>query len=366
MICNVFSYTNNSWKKFDWILLSAWVVLASFGLVSLLSSNKALFSRQLIWVGLALFIIVFGSRVNWSWLIGLPVFRHVIYWLSVSLLLFANLYGSTVRGTTGWLFIGGVQFEPVEFAKFALIIMLAGYFSRRYVEAWTTRHLFFSLLLALIPAGLAAIHPDAGSATILLSIWLGILLMSGINVKRFLMSLVLAVVALVLVWSFMLRPYQKDRIRGFISPDYDPLGVNYNVIQSKIAIGSAGWLGKGFGAGTQTQLKYLPEAQTDFIFAAFVEEWGVIGGLILVGLYVLVVYRIALIGKMARNNGMKFVVLGVGLFCTIQFIVNIGSNIGLLPVTGITLPFVSYGGSSVLTTGLLLSIVEYIRIDSSK
>jgi len=191
------------------------------------------------------------------------------------------------------------------------------------------------------------------------------LLMSGVNKKRFLIGIVFAVIILILLWLYFLAPYQKERIMVFISPEVDPLGASYNIIQSKIAIGSAGFWGRGFGSGTQARLGFLPEAHTDFLFAAFVEEWGLVGGIILILTYLALIFKITVIGLNLRRNDLKFIVLGTGLVFLVHFFINIGSNIGMVPVIGIGLPFLSYGGSSLLTSSVLISIIERIKIESN-
>ena len=172
----------------------------------------------------------------------------------------------------------------------------------------------------------------------------------------------LLILSTVVVWSWFsfLQGYQKERIIGLFNPEYDPLGVNYNVIQAKIAIGSAGFLGKGYGQGTQVQLGFLPEAPTDFILAALIEEWGLLGGLILIGLFFMLLFRIIRIGSLAKNNFPKLLCLGTVILFILHFIVNVGSNIGLLPVIGVPFPFLSYGGSNLLTSAALIGIVQSI------
>lgn len=352
------------WRSFDWFLFGAVLLLGAAGLVSLLSSARVFFWRQLLWYGLAIATVVFGSRLDWRWLINQNWFRYGLYSLSVFILIISNLQSRTIRGTKSWLTIGSFQFEPAELAKVALVILLAGFFSRRYLEAWRGKNIIVSLGLTLIPMALVAIHPDLGSALVIASIWLGFLLMSGIHYKRLAIGFFLALLVFGLLWGFYLKPYQKDRLTGFFSQSRDPLGINYNVIQSKIAIGSAGIFGKGFGAGTQTQLNFLPEDQTDFIFAAFVEEWGLLGGLVIVLTFLFLIYRIVLIGLAASTNEAKFISLGTGLIFLTHFVINLGSNLGLLPVAGIPFPFLSYGGSSLLTDAVLISILEHIKLES--
>ncbi len=353
-------------RKMDWLLMGALFFLAAVSLVTLASYDQSFFERQLVWYIIAFAIIFAGVFIDWDWLIRSPVFQYGLYALSVLFLVVSNLQSHVIRGAKSWILIGGFQFEPAELAKLALIILLAGFFTRRHLAAWRTKYLFTSGFYAGLPAFLIAIHPDLGSTIVVLSIWLGFILMSGINKKRFFIGLLVAILLIVILWFSFLKPYQKDRLTAFLSPNRDPLGINYNVIQAKIAIGSAGLFGKGFGEGTQTHLHFLPEAQTDFLFAAFTEEWGLFGALLLVLTFLLLFYRLMDIGLRTGSNEGKFLILGAFLIIFFQFLINIGSNLGLVPVTGITLPFVSYGGSSLLTVAVLVSIIQHIKLESSR
>lgn len=352
------------WKNFDWILLGCLLTLALGGSLSLASASTNFFWRQFVWYLIAFVIILIGSQFDWKWLGGQALFRQGFYWISVVFLVLSNLQSQTIRGTKSWLVIGGVQFEPVELAKLALIFVLANFFSRRHISAWRSKNILSSFVYTLIPAGLVVIHPDFGSAIVLLSIWVGFLLISGIHKKRLAIGIVVSILLMIVAWNFLLKPYQKDRFTSFLFPERDPFGTSYNVIQSKIAIGSAGLFGKGFGMGTQSHLNFLPEAHTDFIFAAFIEEWGFVGGSIIVLVFFLFLYRIIRIGLCAIDNYSKFIALGATLMFSVHFFINVGSNLGLLPVTGITLPFFSYGGSSLLTVAIVVSIIERIKTDS--
>jgi len=349
----------------DWPLLLGIIILSSAGLLSLASTNDTLFSRQLMWLVLSILVIFGATFIDWKWLGKQTWFLHLIYWGTTGLLLLSYFLPGSIRGTKSWIVIGGIQFEPAEFAKLALILVLAGFFSRRYVAAWHAKNIFLSFIYMAIPASLIFLHPDFGSAMVVGAIWVGLLLLSGINPKRFLFGLVLVAIIASLGWTFVLKPYQKDRLTAFLFPERDPFGISYNVIQSKIAIGSAGFFGKGFGSGTQTQLNFLPEAQTDFIFAAFVEEWGIFGGLVLLLTFLLVLYRVMLIGLRSEDNYSKFVVLGALIVLLVHFFVNVGSNVGIMPVTGIPLSFVSYGGSHMLTMAVLTGIIQRIKLESS-
>lgn len=352
------------WRNFDWALVGALAFLALVSLVSLASYDMAYFWRQLAWYLIAFAVIFAGALFNWSWLLRWAPFRYGLYWFSILLLLISNLQSRAVRGTKSWLVIGGIQFEPEELAKLALIIILAGFFTRRYLAVWRAKYLFTSFFYAALPAFLTAIHPDLGSTIVIFGIWLGFVLMGGVHKKRLFIGLVVVFVIAVLLWTFFLKSYQRDRLTAFLFPERDPLGINYNVIQSKIAIGSAGFWGKGFGEGTQSQLRFLPEAQTDFIFAAFTEEWGILGASVLLLTFLLVIYRLINISLRAGGNDLKFMIFGCALLFFVQFLINIGASLGLTPVTGITLPFVSYGGSSILTIAILISIIQHTKLES--
>lgn len=350
--------------RFDWVLIGSVLVFAAISLVTLSSINSDLFQRQFVWYA-AFFLIFFaGSMIDWRWLINQGWFRQGFYWFSVFLVGAAALQTVTIRGTKAWLVFGGVQFEPAELVKVALILMLAGFFSKKHAEAWLGKNILTSFLYAVIPAAIMVTHPDLGSALVVLGIWFGFLFINGFYWKRALVILLIFSLSALLGWMFVLKPYQKDRITAFLNPSRDPLGASYNVIQAKVAIGSAGFWGKGFGQGTQSHLKFLPEAETDFIFAAYVEEWGIFGALILLANFVILIFRILKIGLLARNNGYRFIALGVALVFMIHFFVNVGSNVGITPVTGITFPLVSYGGSNLLTTAIIVSIIQRIKFES--
>ncbi len=351
--------------RLDWALVGALACLALASLLALGASSPEQFSRQVTWYVVAFALIIFGSLLNWRTLLSQAWFRYGVYGFSVTLLALAHVLPGTVRGTKSWIVIGGFQFEPSELAKFALIIVFSYFFSRHHVDAWRLKHILGSFAYLAVPIALVATFPDFGGTFILGSIWFGYLLFGGINVKRLGAGIGIGILLAGVLWVSFLKPYQKDRIIGFASPGNDPLGINYNVIQSKIAIGSAGVFGKGFQGGTQTQLHFLPEAQTDFIFSAFTEEWGIVGGSFVIAALMFVVYRVVRIGIAARDNFSKLFALGVGLFLISHFVVNVGSATGLMPVAGVTFPFLSYGGSNLLTVALLVSIMQSIKLESS-
>lgn len=352
-------------SRIDWFLFGAITFLAVASLTSLASIEMSFFWRQLLWFVVAFAIFFLISRSDWRWVSSQRWFSFFLYYSCVGLLIFSHFQSETVRGTKSWITIAGIQFEPVEFMKFALILVLANFFSRRHLAAWQGKNIFLSFIYMAVPVGLVAVHPDLGSAFVIFTIWVGFLLMSGIHIPRLLLGFGAGLLCFFLLWTLVLKPYQKNRILAFVSPERDPLGINYNVTQSKIAIGSAGFFGKGFHGGTQTHLNFLPVPESDFIFAAFVEEWGFVGGALLIFSYMVILWRFVEIGMRADDNFSKFVVLGATILFLTHLLVNVGSNMGLVPVTGITLPFLSYGGSSLLTVSVLVGIIHSKKLESS-
>lgn len=352
-------------RDLDWALIAAVACMAGMSLLSLASVAPKLVVQQAGWFAAGFLIIIFGSRFEWLRLVKESWFRAACYWFSFALLAATYLQSGTIRGTKSWLSLGSFQFQPAELMKIALIVAYAGFFSRRHVEAWWGRNIVWSFAALALPAALVVFHPDLGSALILASIWASFLLMSGPHAKRLLAGLVILALLSGVMWATVLKPYQKERVLGFFSSERDPLGINYNVVQSTVAIGSGGIFGKGFGGGTQTQLHFLPEAQSDFLFAAFVEEWGLTGALVLLLTFLFMLSRLCRAGVRARENHGRFMVLGAGVFFLVHFFINVGSAVGFIPVAGITFPFFSYGGSNVLTGSILISIIQSIHLESS-
>ncbi|MFH1947563.1 MAG: FtsW/RodA/SpoVE family cell cycle protein [Candidatus Magasanikbacteria bacterium] len=281
-----------------------------------------------------------------------------IYLISLILLVLVLFFGSTVRGTTGWFRLAGFSFQPAEFAKFGLIIFSAWWASKqaRRFDRWQfiLTSGFFTLLLVI----LIIFQPDLGSALVLLGIWFSLLFFTGTK-KRFILFLTgVFLLTFLAGWIFLFKDYQKERLLTFIDPARDPLGAGYNVTQSMIAIGSGGFLGRGLGFGSQSQLHFLPEAQTDFIFSVIAEELGFIGSFIVLSFYFLLLWRLLVIAKRGKEDFSAYLVLGIISMYFIQIVINIGGATGFLPVTGVTLPFLSYGGSSLLINFLLLGVVE--------
>lgn len=358
----------NILRRWDWWLIATIFLMAVLGLTGLysLSYNDAnplmIFWRQLIWFALGFIVLFLFSLLNYRLFSNYRWVTMSVYFLAIALLLIVIAAAPLIRGIKGWLVLGPFQFQPAEIAKLALILLLAKFFSFRHIEIALSRHLLTSFFYCLSLAALIAIQPDLGSAIVILGIWFGIVLCSGLSRKQFLITVLIFALLSGFLWQFFLKDYQKDRIVSFFYPNRDPLGINYNAIQAKIAIGSAGFFGKGITQGTQSQLGFLPESKTDFIFAAFIEERGFLGGLFLIGLFIFFILRCLKIGRAAPDNFAKFFILGSMTMFGLQFLMNVGSNLGLIPVTGINFPFLSYGGSNLLINFAVLGIIESIAI----
>jgi rod shape determining protein RodA len=355
----------NYLKSLDWKLNAAVLFLISAGFISLFSANKDLFWKQALWFGIGAVFFILIIIFDWRSFINSRGAIFGFYFFIVLLLVATYFFAPAIRGTRGWLTLGGFHFQVAELAKLSLIIFYAYFFSQKHVGIARVSNLITSFFYFSIPAGLIAIQPDLGSVLVLFCIWLGFLLVSGINPRHLIVIFIILSILGVIMWQSVLKDYQKERILGFFFPGRDPLGINYNVIQSKIAIGSAGLLGKGFGQGAQVRLGFLPEAQTDFIFAAFIEEWGLLAGIFSVLVFLYLVLRIMKIGLESDNNFGRFLCLGAAILFIAQFIFNVGSNLGLTPVVGVTFPFMSYGGSSFLTNLVLIAIIQSLFVRRS-
>lgn len=326
------------------------MALASISLLVIYSINKTLAVNQLaFWfLGLAVLYVISLTRYQiWQ------KYSVLIYLTSLASLFLVMLAGEEIRGSVRWISLGDFRFQPSEIAKVATVIMLAAFYSGKTPK--NVISLVSALSLTLPFFILIFIQPDIGSALAIIAIWLGASFAAGLT-HRQIIAIILAV-ALILPLAFnLLAPYQKQRLASFVNPSGDPLGAGYNIIQAKIAVGSGQLFGRGAGLGSQSQLKFLPEAQSDFIFAATVEQLGFVGGATIIGLFALLTSR--LINGMQNNNRFAAILTaGAVSLLLYQFVISIGMNMGLIPVTGITLPLVSYGGSSLVSTLLLLGIV---------
>ncbi|MDP3956794.1 MAG: FtsW/RodA/SpoVE family cell cycle protein [bacterium] len=346
--------------KISWPLLLPAFILSVCGLLILGSIGQNFFLLQGLWILIGGGLLVFFSFFNWRSLMNYQWFAYGIYVTGVLLLLFTYFLAPTIRGVKAWIVLGPFLIQTSEFVKASLIFVFAYFFGKYHVSIGQVRTIFFSFILVIIPMGLILIQPDLGSAIVLGGLWFSLLMLSGLRLRHLLGFMAIFIVIGFLGWNYFLAPYQKERIVGLFNPAHDPLGVNYNIIQSKIAIGSAGFLGKGYKQGTQTQLGFLPQANADFILAAFIEEWGIAGGLIIMAAFLYLVFTILKIGTIAETNFEKFICLGTATVFSLHFVINTGSTLGLFPVVGIPFPFLSYGGSNLITNFFLLGVVHSI------
>lgn len=343
----------------DWVLLGAALAIAAAGLVSMagFSGDTGFAERQLIWVGLGLCVYFTLASFDLRFLRRTSVVVAV-YAIAVCMLALLFIFGSVFSGAQGWFNLGFFALQPADPAKFALILVLAKYFSRRHVEIARFRHIAISGAYAGIIFLLLFFQPDFGSAAIIGAVWLGVVLIAGIPL-RYVAGLVGAgAVALLLLWNFGFAEYQKARILSFINPLGDIHGSGYNAFQSTVAIGSGGLLGQGVGYGTQSRLEFLPQHETDFIFASFAEEWGFLGVCLLIAIFGVLIARIVSHAQRGETNFESLFSLGVAVIFLVHATVHIGTNVGLLPVTGTTLPFMSYGGSHILVEFGMLGMVN--------
>jgi len=344
------------------------LLLCGIGLLSLSSAaygpDAKYFYKQLIFV-IAGFVLMIGFAIlDYRVFRNHPIFLLFLYIVSVLLLAAVLVFGKQVRGATSWFRFGPLNFEPVELAKLIIILILAEYFSLRHIELYRIRHIIISGLYMLVPVGLVFFQPDLGSAMVLVFLWLGVMIVAGIKLRQLLILFLIGAVIFAVAWFVILKPYQKDRVISFIDPYLDPLGSGYHRIQSVIAVGSGHIFGRGLGHGPQSQLKFLPDRYTDFIFSSIGEEMGFVGVVFVFVFYFLLFFRIIKIAVSATNNFSRLFCVGAGIVLIFQVAVNIGMNLGVLPIAGISLPFISYGGSNLLISFVALGIVQSIAIRS--
>lgn len=350
----------------DWVLLFALLPLIGGGLSSLYVFGGAniFFYKQLTWFLVGIIVYVTLSSLDLRFLRRSSAVLSVYLLLSF-LLLLLFLVGSVFKGARSWYDLGSFAIQPADPMKLALILVLAKYFSRRHVEIAHTKHIIISGAYALLPFFLVLVQPDFGSAIIIFALWFGMTILAGISMRHLLLIVGGGVFAFLFLWVFVFQPYQKARIMTFVHPLADVRGAGYNAHQSAIAVGSGQVWGKGIGYGTQSRLNFLPEHETDFVFASFAEEWGFAGVLMILLAFGVIFYRIALAASLGASNFETLYALGFGIFLLTQFVIHIGMNMSLLPVTGQTLPFMSYGGSHIVTEfaglGMLMGMRRYAR-----
>jgi len=351
--------------NFDWPLLLLVLTICAVGLINLYSAGHSIklvtqepyYIKQLKWIAIGIFFMVISFSLDYR-----TITRHayLIYVVSIIMLLLVLVFGKTAQGAQRWLSFAGFSFQPSELVKLVLILVLARYFEdRRIDDKLHLSDLAVPFLLLGLPFALILKQPDLGTALIICAIFFLIVFFIGVKWRSLLLGSGALILLTPLAW-YLLRDYQKERLLTFLNPERDPLGAGYHTIQSIIAIGSGKLTGKGFLAGSQTQLKFLPEQQTDFVFSVLAEEWGFAGAILVIILLFVLVSMGLKIASGARDASGAIIAFGVTVFIALGVFINIGMALGILPVVGVPLPFLSYGGSSILVlmlgVGLLLNV----------
>ena len=359
-------------ENFDWWILLAAVVLSFIGVITIYSATRPVFDiehqsfyvKQLYWIGLSLVSFFIFISIDYKWFIK---FAYFIFGFGILLLLIVLFAGRTGMGAQRWLSLGFVSFQPSEFFKLFFIMAVSRYLAQKDQGS----RIAFSELLKMfvfflvVPAILILKQPDLGTALMVFFIFSAMIMTVGLRKKVIHVMLILAIIFVPLAGKYMwggLKDYQKNRIIAFIDPQADPHGIGYHITQSKVSIGSGGLLGKGYMKGTQGPYRFLPEKHTDFIFSTYAEEWGFLGSLMLFMLYFFIIWRGFDTAKIARDREGSFLVLGVTFMFSFYFFVNVGMTLGILPVVGVPLPLMSYGGTALLSNFLALSIIENVRM----
>lgn len=349
-------------SRLDLNLLGTAILIAAIGCVLVFSATAEgkdanLFGRQLIWISVGIVAMLIFTFVDYRLLLDVS---PALWGIGLVFLGYLLIWGQRTANVKSWIHIAGFQFQPSEFVKIFTALLVAKFF-----ESHTERYLTFRSFLMLglivgVPVGLILVQPDFGTAATFVPVAFAALFLGGIRPRFWIIAVLVALLAAPTAWFIVLKPYQKERIMIFLDPERDPLGSGYQVMQSKIAIGSGGITGKGFREGTQAKLEYLPARHTDFIFAVLGEEWGFVGVLVLLTLYLFFIVGALRIAKAARDRAGTFLVVCLTSFFIFHILINVAMQIGLLPTTGIPLPLVSYGGSSTLmffiATGLILNV----------
>lgn len=354
----MFTYISDKFKHIDWILLAATIPIMGAGLVTMRSfgDTAGLYFQQLIWIGVSLLVFFIAALGTYRFLRRRAVIVAIFLLVLASLIL-VIVTGTIAGGAQSWFDLGPFRVQPSEPAKLAIIIVLAKYFDRRHALIHNFRHIIVSGLYTFLVAGLVFLQPDFGSAIIIIAIWFGMVLIAGISLRHMLLIMLTALASFALLWTVGFTAEQKERIISFVNPVADLQGAGYNARQATVAVGSGEMFGKGIGYGTQSRLEFLPEYETDFVFAAFAEEWGFVGVLILLSLYGILFWRIANLALSGETQFERLFGAGVFIYLLTHVVMHVGINLGLLPVTGTTLPFASYGGSHLLVEFLALGIL---------
>lgn len=351
--------------NFDWVLLTLVFAISAIAIVNLYSAGSSLASasstpvylKQALWLLIGIVFMAVCFSVDYRIIVGQA---YNIYGLTVLLLVVVFFMGEMTRGTQRWISFGAFSFQPSEVMKMTIILVLARFYNSRGVEeSYTLRRLGLPILMTIVPFILIMKQPDLGTAMMVLIIFISMTLFVGVNWKSIVFVISTGVLMAPLCWA-LLKDYQRERILTFLDPDRDPLGSGYHIIQSIIAIGSGGFFGKGFLKGTQSQLRFLPEHQTDFVFSVFAEEWGFLGSFILVFLFLSLILWSLRVARTSRDLLGTLLAFGIAMLFFWELFINLGMVLGMFPVVGIPLPFLSYGGSAIVVlmacVGLLMNV----------
>ena len=356
-------------KDFDRLVLVAMFLIFAIGVATIYSATKSrnlpiaesFFFKQLTWMGVGIVLLVLTISISYQRFIDIA---YVIYGITIILLVLVLVLGHTRLGAQRWFSIAGFAFQPSEFIKLSLILALSNYVAAKKDSMSELKNLIVPSILLAVPFILVLLQPDLGTALLLVPIFFSIMVVSGARLKYLGFMILLGLAGFPVFWHF-LRDYQKQRLLVFVNPNIDPLGAGYTIIQSKIAVGSGGVLGKGWLNGTQNQLNFLPERHTDFIFSVIGEEWGFLGSVALVLIYFFIVKRAFSIAALTSDIYGKTIASGIGVMIGLQVVINIAMTIGLMPVVGIPLPLVSYGGSSLIATVIAIGLLINVGIRRS-
>ena len=354
-------------RNFDYILLVCILFLGFISLVTMYSTDggKVLFHTKSHFIKLIIFtlmmLVISFINIKFWFLIG-----YIFYIVVIGLLIWTYLFGITSSGSQRWIDLYFINLQPSELMKVCIILCLSKYFHRMKLENVNSIYtILTSLIIILLPMGLVIVQPDLGTSLLIAISGVAVLWFAGINHKYFIYTMLGFVISLPFIIAF-LKPYQKLRVLTFLNPDRDPLGAGYQIIQSKIAVGSGGIFGKGFLKGTQSYLEFLPEKHTDFIFTLFSEEFGFVGSFILLLIYAIIIYRIVTIGASSRSYFGKIFCYSFGAAIFVYIAINMSMVLGLLPIVGSPLPIMSYGGSSMLATMIGFGIVMSTKVHNQQ
>lgn len=351
-------------QHFDWLLLAFVFCICAMGILNIYSTGFStaegqtpFYLKQMQWIVLGLIFMMTIFFIDYRVIIQ---YSYIIYFITVALLIGVLFLGYASHGSKRWIDVGFFVVQPSELMKVVIIITLARYFdNHKSNEPYKLNELFVPFLIVLIPFLLILMQPDLGTALMLMILFVSIVFFMGIDKKSLMVAFTTGLILMPIGW-FLLKDYQKERLITFLHPEKDPLGSGYHIIQSIIAVGSGEIFGKGFLSGSQTQLKFLPEQQTDFVFSVFAEEWGFLGGLFLIAMFMVVIFLGLKIALQAKDLLGTILAFGVTALLSWEAFINIGMVLGILPVVGIPLPFFSYGGSAMLSlmfaVGLLMNV----------